>query len=422
MSTEPTRRALRTTASAEEIRKLQAEHAVAVDERAELAARSVVRLFGKRAFGVPNTLFGAAQAPENRTLSTRFTQWHYWWQAHFLDCAIDASLRAHRHLDSAKATEWFETAQKILRGIHTRNFNVWTNSYYDDMAWLALAAGRLNALSEVLNGRGYMPAQDAGRALFAALAKGNTNDWGGGMFWSTHKNFKNTPATAPAALAFARSNNADSAASLLNWLEGKLWHNERRAYIDGVKKNGEDEVFEEGLFTYNQGPVLSALLEVTEAGGALAFDVIEKIEHILDGIEQNFTAEFEVSHAEHVQILTTHGTGDAGLFTGILMRYLAQVALAETVPAPLRERACNLVVQTAEIMWEGRREFDPDLKLNQAGVNVNEIRGEAVVLFSTDVQRHASETLGAGVPVDLSTQLQGWMMQEAAARVLATTI
>ncbi|MDO4917226.1 MAG: hypothetical protein Q3974_06360 [Rothia sp. (in: high G+C Gram-positive bacteria)] len=153
MSTEPTRRALRTTASAEEIRKLQAEHAVAVSERAELAARSVVRLFGKRAFGVPNTLLGVVQAPESRTLSARFTQWHYWWQAHFLDCAIDASLRAHRHLDSTKATEWFETAQKILRGIHTRNFNVWTNSYYDDMAWLALAAGRLNALSEVLNGR-----------------------------------------------------------------------------------------------------------------------------------------------------------------------------------------------------------------------------------------------------------------------------
>lgn len=124
---------------------------------------------------------------------------------------------------------------------------------------------------------------------------------------------------------------------------------------------------------------------------------------------------------ERVKILKTHGSGDGGLFTGILARYLAQVALSEAVTESVRERAGALVVQSAEILWDGRREFDPDLPLNERGIDVREIRGEPLVLFSTDITQHASDTLPAGAPVELSSQLQGWMMQEAAARVLSAS-
>ena len=68
-------------------------------------------------------------------------------------------------------------------------------------------------------------------------------------------------------------------------------------------------------------------------------------------------------------------------------------------------------------MWDGRREFDPDLPMNELGIDPTEIRGEAVALFSPDVTRHISEVLKPAQPVDLSTQLQAWMVLEAAARV-----
>lgn len=421
MSTEPTRRSLHQAPTAAEISQLHQEHAREVSDRAETAGRSILRMFGKKAFGVPGTLLGAVQIPETRSRFTRLGEWHFWWQAHLLDCAIDASLRAHREMDSATATTWFETAHAILRGIHTRNLGSWTNSYFDDMAWLALASGRLNALAEILNGRGLIQAQDAGRDLFVALSKGATTDLGGGMFWSTQKDFKNTPATAPAALAFARGAQVDRASALLNWLDAKLWDAERKVYLDGIKIRQDSEELEAALYSYNQGPVLSALLEVAEAGGELNFEVNQRISDILDGIEQHFTATFEVSGVERIKVLSTHGDGDGGLFSGILARYLAQVALSEHVAEEVRSRASALVVQSADILWEGRREFDPELPLNEYGIDVREVRGEPTVLFSTDIVRHASETLGVGTPVQLSSQLQGWMLLESAARVLAAS-
>lgn len=421
MNNQPTIRPRRATATASEIAQLQIEHSAEVSRRAELAGRSILRLFGKRAFHMPDTLICAVQTPENRTRTTRLSDWHFWWQAHLLDCTVDASLRAHREYDSQNATEWFENAQRILRGIHTRNFGLWTNSYYDDMAWLVLAAGRLNALATLLHGRGYMPAQDAGHALFSALHKGRSLAKGG-MYWSSKKDFRNTPATAPAALAFLRAQEPETALDLINWLNNTLWDAERRVFLDGMRAVGSEEKLEEGIFSYNQGPILGALVEAAEGGHSLNVEISERIADILDGIEQHFTIDFAVSGAEHIQILRTQGTGDAGLFTAILVRYLAQVALAESLTAEVRQKARDWVIQTAEILWDGRREFDPDLPLNEPGIDVTEIRGEPVVLFSTDIARHSSGTLPPGAPVELSCQLQGWMIQEAAARVLAETL
>ncbi|GGH65302.1 glycoside hydrolase family 76 protein [Rothia aerolata] len=400
----------------DEVERLDSEHAQELNRRAELAGRSVIRLFGKKVMGIPGTLVGSVQIPETRTLGKRFADWHYWWQAHFLDCALDAAAREHRLHNSSGAYEWFETAQKILRGIKTRNFNVFTNAFYDDMAWLALAAGRLNDLSLTLRGRPDSLASDAGRALFAALAKGATDDLGGGMFWSARHDFKNTPATAPAALAFVRGQQPQRAAGLLNWLDSSLWSGEESAYLDGLKVKDGAISLERGLFSYNQGPVLAALLEVVEAGGELRCDVSERLSALFEGIDRHFTSEFTVaSSGEKLTVLRTQAGGDGGLFTGILARYLAYVARSPQAPADLRERARELVLNTAEILWEGRREFDPDLPLNEMGIDVNEIRGEAAVLFSTSSTLHSSETLKPGAPVELSSQLQAWMILEAAA-------
>ena len=93
------------------------EHA----QRASRAADSILSRYTRRVFGVPGTLLGAVQMPESRGLGARFAEWHYWWQAHLLDCIIDAGERAVREGDTTQAQNMLATARSVVRGIHTRN-------------------------------------------------------------------------------------------------------------------------------------------------------------------------------------------------------------------------------------------------------------------------------------------------------------
>lgn len=71
--------------------------------------------------------------------ATWFKNWHYWWQAHLQDCLIDAQLRDPRP-DRLKYIADMQRAHRF------RNVFMWTNQYYDDMAWLALAMQRASEL------------------------------------------------------------------------------------------------------------------------------------------------------------------------------------------------------------------------------------------------------------------------------------
>jgi predicted alpha-1,6-mannanase (GH76 family) len=100
-------------------------------------------------------------------------------------------------------------------------------------------------------------------------------------------------------------------------------------------------------------------------------------------------------------ILRCDGTGDGGLFTGILCRYLALAALDARLPEGTRTTAAELVNATAEAFWAGRR-------------------AHGAPVFSVHAAQPASATYPAGAAVELSTQLQAWMTLEAAASLSRT--
>ncbi|WP_237201657.1 glycoside hydrolase family 76 protein [Rothia nasimurium] len=411
--------------SPDQLAALTAEHRHTLGQRAGTAAHSVTRLFGHRVAGVPGTLLGRTLHPDTRRRSQRRGEWHYWWQAHLLDNLVDAGFRQLTTPDGqGQAQASLRQARAVLRGIQLRNLGTYINNYYDDMAWLTLACERLNRLALAVEGSGDAFAQDAAGRLYQELTAACTPEVGGGAFWSKDRDFKNTPATAPIALAFARAHRYDEAVALLNWLHAHLFDAERGLYLDGVKVAGrgsraEITSVEGGLYTYNQGPVLGAYLALLDAGAVkgLTVDPAEHIAEVLAGIDREFGRDFEAEDGTPLRLLRTQGGGDGGLFTGILVRYLAEVATHPALSQGVREQARQLVLATAEVFWAGRREFDPDLPMNELGINPNEIRGEAVALFSPDVTRHISEVLKPAQPVDLSTQLQAWMVLEAAARV-----
>ncbi|MBP3044761.1 glycosyl hydrolase [Arthrobacter jiangjiafuii] len=366
-----------------------------IPARASHAAASVTAAFARPVFGLPGTRLAAVQSPAPRRILPG--PWHYWWQAHYVDALVDAALRG--------APDAAAQAQLAVRSIRLRNGLRATNWFFDDMAWLALAVGRLDSLQPdgrpgrtlpdtYQEGDGGAPAAKARphpqmmAALTEALRSAHTPEFGGGLFWNRKRTFKNTPATAPAALHFARTGDRERAQSLVDWLNAVLLDPQRGLYLDGIKAAGPSggTVLEGAVFTYNQGPVLGALLEL--GGPANLSRAAELIAAVRTRLTHPGSA-----------VLLTHGTGDAGLFTGILCRYLALAAVSATLPAEARKQAAELVSSTADAVWAGR-----------AARN-----GHSV--FSPHPLEPAGQHYPAGAAVGLSTQLSAWIILEAAVRV-----
>ncbi|MEV7603872.1 glycoside hydrolase family 76 protein [Paenarthrobacter sp. NPDC089322] len=367
--------------------------------RADLAARAVTRGFGRPLFFLPATHIGAVSLP-HQGIRGMLGPWHYWWQAHYVDCLVDTGRRelaAKARFDGASRPSAGRLASRLVTTIRIRNFFRFVNDYYDDMAWLALSTLRLEALAEETQKPGRRRNAYVHKSLTLQFDSASTEDLGGGTFWSTKRDFKNTPATAPVALYFARTGRREQSQALVDWLNAKLFHAGRGVYLDGLRLRNGKVVLEDAVYTYNQGPVLGALLEL---GGQ---DNLDRAAHLVHAVARELTLPGTL-------VIKGHGVGDGGLFTGILIRYLALAARDQRLPEAARHAAGAMVQNTAEAFWSGRSDSGPQ---RQSSPIRAKTRPDLV--FSPDPLRPASETYPAGAAVELSTQLQAWMTFEAAA-------
>ncbi|WP_314196191.1 glycoside hydrolase family 76 protein [uncultured Arthrobacter sp.] len=388
--------------------------ATAWAERADDAARSVTHLFGQRLFFLPGTHIAATARPSGRLENLR-RPWHYWWQAHYLDCLVDAGFRElgrsgrpPEKFDGAGRPSAGQLASRLVTGIRLRNFLTFVNHYYDDMAWLALSTLRLERLAEESRRPSPRRQERIRKSLTLQFDSASTDDLGGGTFWSTKRDFKNTPATAPVALYYARTGNTAKAQALLDWLDARLFDPARGLYLDGIRVRSTGEtVLEDAIYTYNQGPVLGALLEL---GGTAN---LERAATVVRAVATHLT--LPEAPAANPMVLRCDGTGDGGLFTGILTRYLALAANDQRLPRDVRTAAAGLVTGTAGALWAGRRPVaagEPLARHSRAGDSI----------FSFEPKRPAGGTYPPGAAVELSTQLQAWMALEAAAAVSANVL
>ncbi|MCY1675972.1 glycosyl hydrolase [Pseudarthrobacter sp. SL88] len=392
-------------------------------QRANHAAQSVTALFGRRLLFLPNTHLaavtwqGGRQAHgwrgKLRTLAegtALLNPWHYWWQAHYVDCLVDTGRRelgsgatpAARFNGPASPSAG-HLASRLVTGIRLRNAFTVVNNYYDDMAWLALATHRLDRLAEETRRPGRGRNARVRRSLTLQFDAAGTDDLGGGVFWSKKRDFKNTPANGPVALYYARTGEPAKAQALIDWLDATLFDADQHLYLDGARAGTAGEVLvERTVYTYNQGPVLGALLEL---GGDAN---LARAASVVDGVERMLTV--TAPTAGQGSVLRCEGTGDGGLFTGILCRYLALAARDTRLPVGTRRAAARLVTDTAQAFWNGRRAVEsgePSRAVPDASV------------FSLHANTPAAHTYPAGAAVELSTQLQAWMAIEAAALLTA---
>lgn len=389
--------------------------------RANEAARSVTALFGRRLFFLPGTHLGEIQWPAPRWLEDLMGKllqpWHYWWQAHYVDCLVDAGRRElgngatpAARFNGPEHPSAGRLASRLVTGIRLRNALTFVNNYYDDMAWLALATLRLDALAGETRRPGRRRNEAVRKTLTLQFDAAVTDDLGGGSFWSKKRDFKNTPATAPVALFYARTGQRAKAQSLLDWLDTTLFDRDQGLYLDGARLGPDGNVvIERSIYTYNQGPVLGALLELGgEANLARAAALVEAVDRHL-----TVPAPGDGAGADNqLRVLRCEGTGDGGLFTGILCRYLALAAADQRLPQQSRATAAKLVAGTADAFWTGRRPAvrgDGRRRGNEAGRFI-------FPMHAADRGELHSEVSAA---VELSTQLQAWMAIEAAASIAA---
>jgi predicted alpha-1,6-mannanase (GH76 family) len=342
-------------------------------ERASSAERAIVRRHLRPVAGVlPGTRIGRVHWP--RRIPSRPFPWHYWWQAHLLDCLVDAQLRAPR---PRRAT----AIAALTRAIRLRNAGTWINRYYDDIAWLGLAVHRAGPLS----GRA---GASAVATICAQLGRGWTEDGGGGIWWRRADNYKAAPANGPAAILLARTGQVGFAAAIVDWMADTLIEPDTGLVRDGVRIGPDGEICEvdKRIFSYCQGVYLGACVELAQREGHQRW--ADRAIALVDALRMRF--------ADPSGVLPGISGGDGGLFAGITARYLADAALRRP---ELTDAAGQLVLASAEAAWAGRVE----------------IGGGPV--FSMDWRTPAPQPR-AGLPeADLSVQLGGWMVLEAAARV-----
>ncbi|MCV7099233.1 glycoside hydrolase family 76 protein, partial [Mycobacterium palustre] len=218
--------------------------------RAASSEAAVAQRHLKRLWGLPGTQLGVVAWPATRR-DRSFGTWHYWWQAHLLDCLVDAQLRDPQPGRHARIT-------RQVRSHRLRNNVRWTNSYYDDMAWLALALERAHRIAGVTR-----------RRALTTLADQFVDAWvpedGGGIPWRKQDQFFNAPANGPAGIFLARyGDRLKRAEQMADWIDRTLIDPETHLVFDGIKAGS----LVRAQYTYCQGVVLGLETELAARTGA----------------------------------------------------------------------------------------------------------------------------------------------------------
>ncbi|CAM4393733.1 putative glycosyl hydrolase [Mycobacterium basiliense] len=354
--------------------------------RAASSEVAVTQRHLNRLWALPGTQLGVVAWPAERK-DRLFGTWHYWWQAHLLDCLVDAELRDP--LPDRRVR-----INRQVRSHRLRNNFSWINSYYDDMAWLALALERAARIAGVERRRALPKLADQ-------FVKAWVPEDGGGIPWRKQDQFFNAPANGPAGIFLARYDDwLKRAQQMGDWIEATLIDPETHLVFDGIKAGS----LVRAQYTYCQGVVLGLETELAVRTGDQRHRA--RVHRLVSAVD---------AHMAPGRVLKGAGGGDGGLFGGITARYLALVATAlpgesvEDVAA--RDTARNIVLSSAKSAWDYRQTvdglpvfgafWDRDAELPAAG-------GQQAQFVEGAVR--SSETPER----DLSVQLSGWMLMEAA--------
>jgi predicted alpha-1,6-mannanase (GH76 family) len=230
----------------------------------------------------------------------------FWKQAEQIEMIEDAFERtgsaAHRQM----------IAQSIAG--FTNHFGLdWTwNKFNDDIIWMTIACAR-----------GFLATSNntyralAEKNFDAVYSRGWDTRLGGGLWWTTDRTGKhaciNSPAVISACLLFQISGDKSyltKAKAIYAWERSALFNLATGAVGDNIKSNG---VVNPKVFTYNEGTFIGAANYLCKLTGDTNYfdDAL---------LAANFTKNILCGGGK----LPAYGSGDAGGFNGIFMRWLVR--------------------------------------------------------------------------------------------------
>lgn len=383
--------------------------------RADLAESAIVGRHLRPLWCLPATDLGVVGWPATRR-ERWFIDWHYWWQAHLIDCAVDAAVRVPTPVRRSRIAA-------IVRAHRIRNITGWTNKYYDDMAWLAIALERAERTTVKSAERttvkrpqrrttGTAGVRKALVSLERELYQAWVPEQGGGIPWRVESDFFNTPANGPAAIALARLGRHRRAAEMADWIDTTLRDPDTGLIFDGIHLPSEE--IEHVVHSYCQGVVLGADTELAVHTGEQKY--LDRVHRLLGAVSEHLTDDLVISGRG--------GGGDGGLFDGILARNLASVALrlpgSEHRPAGDRRIAAAIVRASATAAWSNRLEVEGEPLFGHDWTRPARLPGGSA--GAGRFTENGSVTSSAVPERDLSVQLSGWMLMEAAYQVSAAEL
>ncbi|MDB4866264.1 MAG: glycosyl hydrolase [Cohnella sp.] len=331
-------------------------------DRADQAQQSLDRLFWNSGINMYDIEIPCPDGACN-------TIFHYWWMAHAVDVLTDGYLRTGN-------AGYAQRLSSLHEGIRVKNGGAYPNELYDDMEWMAISWLR------AYQATGVEPFKHTALELWEDIKTGWNDQMGGGIAW--HKKqpgYKNTPANGPAVILaarlareFGRLEDLDWAVRIYHWLRANLVDPESGFVWDGMNRGGDGSIDKDWKFTYCQGVFIGAGVELFRITGELGY--------VKDAARTAMAAAEQLADPSD-GILQDEGEGDGGLFKGIFVRYLTELALEtpdDSVPAELLRR-------NAESLW---------------------LRGKAEegVVFGTNWSKQPGEK------VTLSAQLSGVFLLE----------
>jgi predicted alpha-1,6-mannanase (GH76 family) len=369
--------ALTQPTQAETVTRMVSAGTEELGKRADLAEQAIVARHVRTLWDLPRMRLGTLVWPSSLWDRLLLGRWCYWWQAHLLDCAVDA---AHR----ARTPERIDRVVTVAHGIRTRNLTGWTNRYCDDMSWLVLALERAERLLGVRIG-------DAVGQLRTALIDG-WNPAVGAVPWRVGNDYYSTSAIGPTGIAMARLGDLSRAGQLTDFLYTRLRDTDSGLIFDGVHEPGRQ--VNRSILTYCQGVAIGLETELAVRTG--------------DPIHRSRVAALVAATADRLTnagVIAGAAGNDAGLFMGILARYLAQAALSlgDTT-------AANIVHTSAREAWEHRAEADGLPLFGADWTRAVAVPGDSQNFPQLTDSPATSQTNPSR---DLSIQLSAWMLLEA---------
>jgi predicted alpha-1,6-mannanase (GH76 family) len=299
------------------------------------------------------------------------TGFNYWWNAHALDVLVDGY---NRTKDAAYVTKMNE----LYDGMYKMNGNKWTNEYYDDMEWMALASLRAYTATNDVKFR------NLAESLWTTIKGGWTTVNGGGIMWRVPSPAsKNACSNGPAIIIACRLYKLKGLQADLDWAK-KIYNWQRESLVEparGIVWDGYGNFKDDNVYTYNQGTWLGGALEL--------YTITNDAQCLKDAVR---VANYVMNDAQKFSpngILKGENTGDGGLFKGIFIRYFTQLIIKGVLD-----------------------DYTESLYLQYLKTNGESLLGKATRLPEF-VFHHNWSTMPATSKLDCSVQLSGMMLLEA---------